>query len=134
MNEKYNNYKVYIHNLSRFDGIFLLRILATIADLKLDIIQKDDKMIALTLNYGNKCKITFHDSMLFLPSSLDKLSKAFNIVNTKNNKIFPLYWLLKNPEFDVNYIGNVPDIKYFKDITIDEYNNYVSERKDIWIL
>lgn len=48
MIEKYNNYKVYIHNLSNFDGIFLLRILATMKDSKLIPIIKDDRMIALT--------------------------------------------------------------------------------------
>jgi hypothetical protein len=130
INEKYNNYKIYIHNLSRFDGIFLLSILATMKETKLDVLQREDKMFALTLKYGNKCKITFHDSMLMLPSSLDKLSKAFNIDNKKI--LFPIKFLLSNPDFNINYIGNVPDIKYFKDISIEEYNNYVNERNNIW--
>ena len=128
--EKYNNYKVYIHNLSSFDGIFLLRILATMDNTKLIPIIKDDKMIALTLKFGNKNKITFHDSMLMLPSSLDKLSKSFNVDNGKI--IFPIYWLLNTLEFNINYIGNVPDIKFFKGISISEYNNYVNERNNIW--
>lgn len=130
MIEKYNNYKVYIHNLSNFDGIFLLRILATMKDSKLIPIIKDDRMIALTLKYGNKCKITFHDSMLLLPSSLDKLSKSFNIENKK--VVFPIKILLNNPDFNLNYTGNVPDIKYFKDISINEYDNYINERNNIW--
>jgi hypothetical protein len=129
MIEKYNNYKVYIHNLSRFDGIFLLRILAKIENSKLVPIIKDEKMIALTLKFG-KSKITFHDSMLLLPSSLNKLSKCFNVENKK--VIFPLNWLLNNPEFQMNYIGPVPDIKYFKDITINEYNEYINDRNNIW--
>ena len=132
MSNKYNNYKVYIHNLSRFDGIFLLKILATIENAKLLPIIKDDKMIALILKFGNKCKITFHDSMLLLPSSLDKLSKSFNIDNKKI--LFPIYWVLNNSDFNINYIGNVPDINYFKDISIDEYNNYILERNNIWDL
>lgn len=88
-------------------------------------------MIALTLKFG-KCKITFHDSILLLPSSLDKLSKAFNVDNAKI--IFPLYWLLNNPDFDINYIGSVPNIKYFKNISVNEYNNYVNKRNNIWNL
>jgi hypothetical protein len=132
MNDKYNNYRIYIHNLSRFDGIFLLRLLANIKDTKLLPIIKDDKMIALTLKYGNKCKITFHDSMLLLPSSLDKLSKSFNVDNKKI--LFPIYWLLNNPDFNINYIGSVPNIKYFKDISIENYNIYVNERNNIWNL
>lgn len=107
MIEKYNNYKVYIHNLSSFDGIFLLRILAKLENTKLISIIKDGKMIALTLKYGNKCKITFHDSMLLLPSSLDKLSNSFNIENKK--VIFPIKYLLNNLEFQLNYEGAVPD-------------------------
>ena len=43
MIEKYNNYKVYVHDLSNFDRIFLLRILATMKDSKLIPIIKDDK-------------------------------------------------------------------------------------------
>jgi hypothetical protein len=101
-------------------------------DTKLTPIVKDDKMIALTLNFGNNNKIIFHDSMLMLPSSLDKLSKSFNIDNKK--AIFPIYWLLNNPDFNINYIGNVPDIKYFKNISIDEYNIYVNDRNNIWVL
>lgn len=126
---KYNGYKVYIHNLSRFDGIFLIKILATMNNSKLIPIIKDDKMIALTLKFG-KCKITFHDSMLLLPSSLDNLSKAFNVLNKK--EIFPIYWLLNNPKFNLGYIGTVPEMKYFKNITINEYNNYVLERFNKW--
>jgi hypothetical protein len=127
--DKYNNYKIYIHNLSSFDGIFLLRILAKLHNTKLIPIIKDDKMIALNLKFG-KNKITFHDSMLLLPSSLDKLSKAFNVINKKS--IFPIKWLLNNPNFSLAYIGAVPEIKYFKDISLSEYNNYVLERFNIW--
>lgn len=110
MLEKYDGYKVYVHNLSRFDGIFLLRILAQIPNSKLEIIQREDKMISLTLKFG-KNKIIFHDSMLLLPSSLEKLSKAFNIDNKKI--IFPIKFLMNNPRFNLNYKGFVPDIKYF---------------------
>jgi len=70
--------------------------------------------------------------MLMLPSSLDKLSKAFNVNNKKI--LFPIYWLLNNPDFNVNYIGCVPDIKYFKDISIEDYNTYVNERGNKWNL
>ena len=48
----------------------------------------------------NDNKITFHDSMLLLPSSLDKLSNNFNVDNKK--VIFPIYWLLNNPNFNLN--------------------------------
>jgi DNA polymerase family B len=132
MANKDNNYKIYIHNLSRFDGIFLLKILATLENRKLIPIIKDDKMIALTLKFGSKNKITFHDSMLLLPSSLDKLRKSFNVENKK--VVFPIYWLLNNPDFNINYIGNVPDIKYLKSINIEDYNDYVNERNNIWNL
>lgn len=68
--------------------------------------------------------------MLLLPSSLDKLRKSFNIENKK--VVFPIKILLNNPDFNLNYTGNVPDIKYFKDISINEYDNYINERNNIW--
>jgi hypothetical protein len=34
MIKKYDNYKIYIHNFSGFDGIFLLKILANLGECK----------------------------------------------------------------------------------------------------
>lgn len=72
---------VYIHNLSGFDGMFLLKALANVAE-TFDIVRKDDKIISLTVSRGakkDKVRLIFKDSLLLLPSSLQKLGKAFAV-------------------------------------------------------
>ena len=110
---KYKNYKVYLHNFSKFDGYFLVKYLAKIGSC--DPIIHKGKIISLNFNYNNY-NITFKDSYLLLPSSLRKLGKSFNVELLKG--IFP-YALT-----DINYKGNVPEFKYFSDITIEDYNKY----------
>ena len=110
---KYNNYKIYLHNFSKFDGYFLVKYLAKIGTC--DPIINKGKIISVNFNY-NDISITFKDSYLLLPSSLRKLGKSFNIESLKG--IFP-YALS-----DINYSGKVPEFKYFSNITIEKYNKY----------
>lgn len=44
---KYNRYKIYIHNLANFDGIFLLRNLVTLGELK--VLLNKGKLISIDL-------------------------------------------------------------------------------------
>jgi hypothetical protein len=46
MCKKYDNYKVYIHNMSGFDGIFLLKLLANLGECQPII--HNDKIISIT--------------------------------------------------------------------------------------
>lgn len=110
---KYKNYKVYLHNFSKFDGYFLVKYLAKIGDCN-PIINKG-KIISVNFSY-NDISITFKDSYLLLPSSLKKLGQSFSIEFPKG--FFPYSF------FNINYVGKVPEFKYFNNITIDEYNNY----------
>jgi len=110
---KYNNYKIYFHNFSKFDGYFLVKYLAKIGNC--DPIIHKGRIISLNFNY-NDINITFKDSYLLLPSSLRKLGKSFNVETLKG--IFP--YGLSN----INYNGEVPEFKYFNNINIDEYNKY----------
>ena len=103
---KFNGYKVYIHNSSAFDAIFLFK---HILDLKakgyeVNILKREDKFIKIaitkteiktktknitspTLKEGviitskltTVFNLTIYDSLLLLPHSLGKLSKAFNV-------------------------------------------------------
>lgn len=68
---------MYIHNLSGFDGMFILKTLAAIED-KFNIIIKDDKIISVTVQ-RNKVNLIFQDSLLLLPASLSKLGKGFGV-------------------------------------------------------
>nr|YP_010852515.1 DNA polymerase [Aureoboletus raphanaceus]WGL38744.1 DNA polymerase [Aureoboletus raphanaceus] len=125
LTRKYHNYKVYVHNLSNFDGIFIFNILMEIGDSVKPIIN-DGKFINITLNFGNKYNIHFRDSYLMLPSSLDKLAKAFNV---ENKIIFP-YNFVTNDRIYNNYEGNVPNINYFNNLNIEEYKIYCENFKN----
>nr|AAC33727.1 B type DNA polymerase [Cyclocybe aegerita] len=118
---KYKNYKVYLHNFAKFDGYFLVKYLSKLGFIDNIIINKG-RIITLKFIY-NKYSITFKDSYLLLPSSLRKLCKSFNTQTQKD--IFP--YLLD----DINYIGEVPDYKYFCNLEMEEYNNYKSNFK-VW--
>nr|YP_009649293.1 DNA polymerase family B [Rhizopogon salebrosus]QDA23208.1 DNA polymerase family B [Rhizopogon salebrosus] len=125
LKRKYNGYKIYVHNLSNFDGIFLLKIFSSIDNIKILPIIKEGKMINIKLSYDNinAYKISFRDSYLILPASLSKLTKQFSV---DNKGIFPYNFVNDkfNTNINLNYIGKVPDFKYFINITIDQYNEY----------
>ena len=73
------------------------------------------------INYGknNEYQIQFKDSYLILLKSLNELSQAFKVDNGKS--VFPHKFINKN---NFNYIGEVPDIKYFFKINKIDYQNY----------
>jgi hypothetical protein len=117
---KYNGYKVYVHNLAKFDIIFLLKYLVQIS--KVEPIIHNGKIISLSVKYGdnNKYQIEFKDSYLILKSALIKLCKAFSVENPKT--IFPYLFVNKD---NLNYEGVVPEYKYFDNkCTKSEYLGY----------
>lgn len=82
-NHMYDGKTIFLHNLSGFDGAFILKYLAENSP-KFNICMKDSKIINLTVTRiheiaGNKCdiKIKFNDSLLLLPAKLEDLSEAF---------------------------------------------------------
>lgn len=116
MIRKYDNYKIYIHNLSGFDANFLLKILANLGEIKPII--HDNKIISITFKM-NGYVVTFKDSQQMLIGSLRNLAKAFGVETQKS--IFPYNFVKEN---NLNYNGYVPDFKYFDDISKSEYLNY----------
>nr|UZS77747.1 hypothetical protein [Lentinula edodes]UZS77797.1 hypothetical protein [Lentinula edodes]UZS77847.1 hypothetical protein [Lentinula edodes]UZS77897.1 hypothetical protein [Lentinula edodes]UZS77947.1 hypothetical protein [Lentinula edodes] len=91
-NWKYNNFNIYAHNFSSFDGIFLLKFLNKIGHI--NPIIKDGKLISVNLIFSgtkedNKIyTINFFDSILLLPNSLRKLGNSFNVANKKQKLNF----------------------------------------------
>nr|YP_010192420.1 DNA polymerase [Amanita sinensis]QZN08157.1 DNA polymerase [Amanita sinensis] len=86
IDEKLHKYVIYAHNLTSFDGIFILKHLLRLAEdynLKIEPIMRDGKLVLIRCRFGmnkhNKYKyyIEFHDSLLILNSSLKKLSESF---------------------------------------------------------
>lgn len=107
--DKYDGYKVYAHNLSNFDSIFMLDILNK--HFNINIIRNKGRIISIKisktitdklLKKEKVIKLTFYDSYQLLPSALRKLAIAFN-TNTQKD-IFPHNFVNKN---NLNYIGAV---------------------------
>jgi hypothetical protein len=119
MIRKYNGYNIYLHNMAKFDIIFLFKYLAKLG--ALNPVIHNDRIISIDFNFGknNEYQLKFRDSYLILLNSLMKLSKAFNVVNKKS--LFPIFFVNEN---NLDFLGDVPDIKYFNKITLKEYNLY----------
>ena len=134
MKTRYNRSKIYIHNLSNFDGVFLFKVLSNFENTHFKPVMKDNKMISLQFTWKNNpdsskfYSIEFRDSLLLLPNSLRKLSKAFKV---EDKGIFPYDFVNLA---DLNYIGPVPAFNYFTDISMEEYNIYKTNFNDNWDL
>jgi len=134
---KYSGYVIYAHNLSNFDGIFLLKTLTELADDKIKItpILRDGNFINIKATFGSRGKynLSFRDSYLLLPVSLRKLSEQFSEVINQTKTIFPYYFLNDkyNSNINLNYEGKVPAIKYF-DSYVDnlDYTDYLENYKN----
>jgi DNA polymerase type B, organellar and viral len=126
---KYNGSKVYIHNLAKFDIIFLLKYLVKLGSVQPII--HNGRIISIDLDFGKDCeyKITFKDSYLILLASLMKLCKSFNVENKKS--IFPHLFVNEN---NLNYIGPVPDFKYFINVSKEDYLEYCKQFNNNWSL
>ena len=134
MRRKYNGYKVYLHNFSRFDGVFLLKIFALVSDEIIPVI-RDDKIIELRLKYGldregrPRYQLIFRDSYLLLSHSLKDLTKFFNV---ENKGLFP-YRFVNNNYIFLDYRGPVPAFEYFDGISLKMYEIY-SRKYSVWDL
>ena len=118
MIKKYDNYKIYIHNLSNFDAIFLLKILAELGICKPIIHQ--DRIISISFSM-NGYIVLFKDSQQLLIGSLAKLGKSFNVKTLKS--FFPHTVVSENW---LTYIGITPDISTFNGFSPEEYEGLVS--------
>jgi hypothetical protein len=131
MHNKYDNYKIYIHNMAGFDSIFLLKILTELGNIQPII--HNGELISINFNFkiGFKNKeynIVFRDSLKILLVSLRKLAKVFGVETQKS--IFPYSFV---NETNLDYIGPIPDLKYFDGISSLDYNCYI-ENYNIWNL
>jgi len=115
---------VYAHNLSGFDGIFLMRHLLEYGKVEPLLFNGRLMSIKLKINGDNKSDtktLVFKDSYLLLPLSLRKLCKAFNLEVAKG--YFP--FLLN----DVFYSGVIPKFAHWIGISKNEYESLVTEYK-----
>jgi hypothetical protein len=132
LQRKYNGYRVYIHNFSKFDAVFMLRIMAKMNNCEITrCLKRESKIIDIKLTFNldgkRKYSLYFRDSLLLLPSSLRKLGDNF-AVNIKKS-IYP-YTFVNDINIKLDYKGTVPSQKYFDNIDEIEYNNYSANFKD----
>jgi DNA polymerase type B, organellar and viral len=128
---KYKGLVVFLHNFSHFDAIFLLKILSELSlDNKIKPIINDNNFINLTIQFSKNYNIKFRDSYLLLPASLKKLAISFNI---GHKGLFP-HKFINNNNVPLNYIGDVPPIHFFEDITSEEYRTYSQLYNNKWNL
>jgi len=118
--KKYDNYKVYIHNLAKFDIIFLLKYLVKLGSV--NPIIHNERIISINFEFGGKYQLQFRDSYLILLASLKNLAKSFMVQIQKS--IFP--YLFVN-DSNLNYVGSVPDFKYFIKVSKEEYMEYCKQ-------
>jgi hypothetical protein len=119
MKRKYHNHKIYLHNFSKFDAIFLLSVITELSE-KVTPIIRNGQFINLTLEFANRYKLYFRDSLLILPGSLRNLAKNFDV---ENKGIFP-YKFVNNELINLNYVGATPAKGYFDNISLVDYINY----------
>ena len=116
---KNNKIIFYIHNIN-FDGILIMDSVFK-NNLKFNWIIVGTNIYMISIEYlGNI--IEFKCSYKFIPISLKKV----DFISTKKT-IFPYSFI---NEEKINYIGNIPEIKYFnEDVSKEEYKNYFKENK-----
>ena len=112
---KYKGYTFYCHNLSGFDSVFLLNNLPNniIGEILKD---SNNRILSITLKFKSSL-IRIFDSYQILPFSLKTISTSFGLKTKKGD--FPYLFINKDT---LNYTGETPNISYFKDISIEEYN------------
>ena len=125
MRNKYNLHVVYAHNLSGFDGIFLLKLLAELGTI--EPLMRDGKIININFRFQiNKDKIgliKFRDSMLLLPDSLRNLGESFGV---QKKSYFP-FDFVNDPNVDLNYIWDMPSIDCYENLTSIEYQELLQD-------
>jgi hypothetical protein len=125
LKSKYHQHKVYLHNLSYFDGVFMLNILDSLPNYSLSINRHAGRLINLQLTYKSQngkqnYHLHFRDSLLLLPVALSALATSFKVLS---KGIFPIFAANDLP---LDYVGSVPAFKYFENISILEYIKYVA--------
>jgi hypothetical protein len=130
----YDKYTFYVHNLHGYDSIFVLSALINYNSknenfYKIKTIFRDNRIIKLeiSINLGKNSsrKITFVDSYLMIPSSLNNIAKDFGCNNIKG--FYPYEFV---NESNLYYIGDTPDKKYFNGMSDFEYNIILSNNWD----
>lgn len=119
INNNLNGYTIYVHNLGRFDSIFIIKSLVNNSKFSIVPIWKDNSILSLTLKY-NQIEIILLDSLQLIPGSLDNILNSFNCKIKKGK--FPYRAVNSKTLF---YIGNKPAKTLYDNISDQEYLKYL---------
>lgn len=120
-----NGYTFYVHNLGRFDSIFIIRSLVSNKNFKLTPIWKDTGILTITIEYG-KNKIVLLDSYQLIKGSLKSILISFNCDIKKIQ--FPYDFVNQK---NLYYIGDKPSKNFFKSISDSDYYNIANSNWDL---
>lgn len=110
------------HNFSGFDGQFVMKSILARPDTELSVIMRGSKIIKLTvLN-----RVTFIDSLNFLPMALAKFPAAFGLTDGLTKGFYPH---LFNKMENYNYRGALPAKRFF---LTDTMNRSTLQDFDKW--
>ena len=104
----------YAHNLKGYDGRLLLDYLESIDLGPCSLLQRGDKVLSMSIRHpeDEKKYIAFKDSLLHIAAPLSAIPKMFGLDTRVVKKgMFP--YLFNTPE-NQNYVGPVPDKRYFE--------------------
>jgi len=113
--ENLDGYTFYVHNLGRFDSVFIMRALTLNDTFNIIPTWKDNSILSITIKYLNM-KIFLLDSLKLIPGSLENILKSFNCVTQKSK--FPYKAVNKNSLY---YKGNKPEKKFYNNISDQDY-------------
>jgi len=111
---------IYAHNLSGFDGIFLLKQLLSYGKVEPMVFNGKLMSIKLSVKGSNKV-IIFKDSYLLLPLALRSLCVAFKLSVPKGYFPFKLT--------NIFYTGVLPKFEYWTGISLEVFNSIKNEYK-----
>lgn len=126
---KYKDIIFYVHNLGKFDSIFLIKSLLSYNSTEngrdspyiLECHNRNSEILRLKIKRkieGKIRKITLQDSIAIIPGNLRDLCKDYEVKYEKS--YFPYTFCTRQTLF---YKGNTPDISYYENIPVEEYNN-----------
>jgi hypothetical protein len=121
---KYRNIRFYCHNLGGYDIVFILKTIFLYNEsldedenkYKVSLTLRNNKILKCVIT-KNKNKLVLIDSYPILPNKLIDICKDYEVETIKG--VFPHEFSLKHNLF---YVGNTPDIQYYKNIETEDYN------------
>ena len=116
--------KFYVHNLSGFDGRFILDALGRMPGYRVHPLGRgmtEIFQIKISTIVGKRTvSITLLDSVYLLPASLYKLSMTFKASDSYEKGVLPHDFVNSD---NLYYEGNIPDYKFYSQwLSLDDYN------------